>query len=351
MTPPGIHLWIPGLLGPVPPGLAVQAELPGLHALLARASAAATPAMHHVAREPRVTGRMLADLLEPLAPTAAGASTNWLIASPLNLVPDRDTLRVLDAATLTLSQADADALCAELNSLFDDDGLHVSALAPTLWIASMPLDRTIPAGLAPASALTGQRFADFLPAGDGAREWVRLLNELQMALYGSSVSVQRAATGLPRVTGVWLWGAESDSSPDAALSSWSLLCCDDPLLKALAKASRCEWQPAPTTVDALLDDWQHLAAAGRSAPSVFVEIDGAPVIKDGRSFVDWEQWLIDFDRDWLVPLDHARLAGQCPAIGIADGRGREWLCRRHDRYRVWRRPRRLPALFAEEESA
>jgi hypothetical protein len=346
----GVYLAVPGLLGPLPAGLTVHAASPALQALLVKAAPSA--AIRGLTDQSVVSARAIAGLLDPADPLSVRltGADRVLAVTPLNLIPDRDTLLALDAATLTLSMDEAVELCADLNTLFRDDRLVFAAVAPTLWVVGLPAGRPVPAGLLPAEQVSGRRFAEVLPSGPGARAWIRWLNELQMALHGSRCSVGRAAAGRSRVTGAWVWGAEDEGRCAARTLPWALLCTDAPLLRALAQQADCLWRPAPPDPESLLQIWEEQARGASTAPAVYAGLAAAPAVSDGRGFADWERWLAAFDRDWLGPLHRALASGRIPALGLADGRGREWLCRRRDRYRLWLRPRRLSALFEEERT-
>jgi len=346
----GIYLAIPGLLGPLPAGLTVQAQSPALQALLARATPAA--AISGLVDQSTVPARAIAGLLDPADPLSAlvAAAPRVLVVTPLNLVADRDSLLALDADTLALSMGEAVELCADLNVLFKDDRVVFAAVAPTLWLVGLPAEWPVPAGLLPATQVGGRRFAEVLPSGVGARAWIRWLNELQMALHGSRCSVERAASGRPRVTGAWVWGDEVAAGSAMRPLPWALLCTDAPPLRALAQQAGCPWRPAPVDPESLLLAWEERARSGNAAPAVYAGLTARPAVRDGRGFADWERWLGEVDRDWLDPLRHALASGRIPALGLADGRGREWLCRRRDRYRLWLRPRRLSSLFGEDHT-
>jgi hypothetical protein len=298
-----LDLIVPGLLGPVPPA-PEPPRTPTLDLLLERAAAV-----------PAAAGADLPSVL--LAGFGAGASAPfalaaddpdwdrqgwWLHADPVHLRPDRDLLRLFDARHLGISRAEADALVAELNALFAEDGLWVHAPVADRWYlrcADPPaLDTT------PLARVAGQHIDPFLPTGADASRWAALMSEAQMLLFQSPVNRQREAAGRPAVNALWCWSGGSwevpSKPPDLAVGS-------APLLRGLAAA-----------------------AAVPSASLPGAAVTGLP---EGRALVLWDamdEALADRDPDawagaalqlddWLRPLPASLRKG-------SPGELRLWAC-------------------------
>jgi hypothetical protein len=298
-----LDLIVPGLLGPVPPA-PDPPRTPTLDLLLDRAAVA-----------PNAAGADLPSVL--LAGFGAGASAPyglaaddpdwdrqgwWLHADPVHLRPDRDLLRLFDARHLGISRAEADALVAELNALFAEDGLEVHAPVADRWYLRCAepeaLDTT------PLARVAGQHIDPFLPTGADASSWASLMSEAQMLLFQSSVNRAREAEGRPAVNGLWCWGGGRwqvpSAPPDVAVGP-------TPLLRGLAAAAAVPLRAQP-------------GDAGTGLP-------------EGRVLVVWDaldEALADRDPDawagaavrlehWLRPLPAALRGG-------ALGELRLWAC-------------------------
>ena len=64
----------------------------------------------------------------------------------------------------------------------------------------------------------GMNLGDAMPAGDEARAFRRLQNEVQMLWFEHPVNTARAARGLAPVNAIWPWGAGGESSPSRPLA-------------------------------------------------------------------------------------------------------------------------------------
>ncbi len=160
----------------------------------------------------------------------------WLRADPVSLRVEAGGLRLMaSGSTLELSQADSDALAATMRPLLHDLGMLFSAPNPRRWYVQLARGRPLPAFVDPEIALG--TLATPLPA-DAARaqEWMRLLNEAQMALHEHPVNRGRVASGKLPVNSVWLWGA--GEAPVKVEARFTALLGEDEELRALAFAAR-----------------------------------------------------------------------------------------------------------------
>ena len=201
MIGPGLHLCLPGALGPLPAAAApllTGVAVPALTRLVA--GAGRTPVvgewLETVRR--RANGRTAAH--------AAGLEPGrWCLAAPVQLIPDRDTLVVRGPEALGLERSEAEALAAGLEAFEADRGVSVTILSPERWLLRVPDHWQVPE-LPPVEAIVDRRYGDVLPPRRQAADWIAWLNGLQMLLWSSPVSVAREASGLPRVSGLWVWG-------------------------------------------------------------------------------------------------------------------------------------------------
>lgn len=130
----------------------------------------------------------------------------WRV-DPVHLHVGRDHLVLTDPAGLSLEATEALALAEAIAPLFADDGLALHASPAGPWIlretyASRPLRlRT-----RPLAGAIGRNIDAWMPSGDDARRWRRLVNEVQMTWFTHPVNAARAGRGLPAVNSLWIEG-------------------------------------------------------------------------------------------------------------------------------------------------
>ncbi len=219
----------------------------------------------------------------------------WLQADPVALRPDRDRLLLFDMVDFGLDDTEMAGLVRAFNDHFSSDGLRLEAGAfgrhGYLAVPRPPRIRTSTLGEA-----FGRNVDMFLPRGDEALEWHRLLNEVQMLFHGLELNEARREAGRMPVGGLWFSGAGVLPGVSAC---FDLVVADEPLALGLARAAgtpvrplaaagtlaedeggelllvddrlqRPAWQADPTTwFDGLagfarrLDAWVNLLGSGR----------------------------------------------------------------------------------------
>jgi hypothetical protein len=335
-APPNrLELFVPGLLGPIPPQPGKPVSTPALDRLLARGRQSAT--LH-----PDLTSALLscfgADASAPYS--LAADDPDWdrtgyyMHADPVHLRPDRDLLRLFDARHLGMSQDEADALTAELNAHFAADGLRFKAPTASRWYLHCeqpPALRT-----QPLARVIGQHIDGLLPSGEDAAHWAQLMNEAQMLLFQSPVNQRREARGRPSVNGLWTWGGGVwrdlvDAVPTAPRPN--LVWAGSPLAHGLAAASGAVIEP-------LGEAWKPHAG---HAVAVVDRLQEVLLNADDLGWVTAAEAL----EQWLSPALDALRAGRLDEITVDACNGRRWCLRRADLRRFWRRSQPLATLAAQ----
>jgi hypothetical protein len=159
-----------------------------------------------------------------LADGVAGAA--WRI-DPVHLHVGRDHLVLTDPASLSLSREDADALAATIAPLLADEGLALEIGTPKRWyLRETDPTRRLALRTRPLSGATGRNIEAWLPQGDDARRWRRIVNEIQMTWHALNES--REAVHAPAVNSVWIEGRCPAAAPGVELDAAARLAAREP---------------------------------------------------------------------------------------------------------------------------
>jgi len=219
----------------------------------------------------------------------------WTRADPAHLRVMRDHVVAAPSDALTLSQAEADALCEALARHFAGQ-LEVQPCEPKSWCARLPGDA---------------------PPGDA------LLNEAQMLLHAHPVNAAREARGELPINSLRMWGA--GRAPQSAHCRWQSVAADDPAVRGAARLAGARHRPLPGSaqewLDRLPEDGCHLA------------------LLDAR-----QTPLTELEQRWFAPLLGALRAGRAGMVTLHVPDGAEEVSFetiRGDLRRFWRRAKPL----------
>lgn len=264
-----------------------------------------------------------------VADTGHAPAGPCLRADPVHLLPDRDELVLLDAASLDLREAEVRRLVAELNTVYGGDGWRFEATGVDRWYLHLPQQPRVKTW--PLSAVNGQPIGQRLPGGEQGKVWHGIMNEIQMLLHGSDVNRQRDAEGRLTVSSLWFWGG--GELPAVPASRWAQVWSNDPVAGGLARLTGTAHAPPPETAQA----W--LSQAGEGGEHLLV-LDGLDHALQRQGGEAWWEALQAFERQWMAPLLAALRDKRIGSLSLDDAEGRcHWLSRRGLR-RWWRR--RLP---------
>lgn len=236
----------------------------------------------------------------------------WLRADPVHIRADINGARLLAYGdALDLRAEDREALLPALRPLFGDAGFALDAPVPSHWYLRLPNGTRLPDFADPAQAL-GEDVFEHLAEGPEGRRWRALLSEAQVVLHNHPWNARRVREGRAPINSLWFWGG--GALPATVASEHAVLCSDDEAAAVLARAA-CAAEPLPQR-------WRE------------VDIDA---VFD----LDAERDLARLQSDWLMPALQSLSQGRLRALDLdlADGSGYRFA--RGQRWRFWRKPRRL----------
>lgn len=132
------------------------------------------------------------------------AGQSLVRADPISLKADRDNATLVPAQFLDIQEDEAVELVAALNAFTAEDNLDFFKDENGVWymtgMAAHSLDTY------PPSFLANRHASMFLPDGQEAAQWRRLLTEIQMLLHTHPVNQRRELRGQMPINSVWFWG-------------------------------------------------------------------------------------------------------------------------------------------------
>jgi hypothetical protein len=333
-----IHLVVPGLLWPkdslrdVTQGL----ELPALGALLGRGRRECRPALSferwlcgafgvHAEELPIGALRLLGEGRDP-------GKDAWLCADPAHLRFSRNTLVVGGAAELELAEHEAEQLVAALNDHLAEFGEFLAPHPRRWYLRAKRAPRIV---THPLSAVTGRTLEPFLPQGDEAREWRRLINEAQVLLHNHPLNTAREAEGRPMANSLWPWGA--GPLPAGAVAPAPHLHADHPLALGLAKLAGVPASGIP-------------AHAGDAVPHSLTFLEILSEAAQSLDAAAWRRGLEELEVRWFAPSLAALKARRVHGLrltALGDDAIADITLDAGDLWQFWRRPKTLANLLPD----
>lgn len=127
----------------------------------------------------------------------------WLYAAPVHLVLQRDSFSLAEPVPQPLESDEIDALTAALNKHFRADDLQFF-WNENQWFLRLEIDPNIQT-YTPEAALN-QDIRAYAPTGEGAMQWAKFQNEVQMLLFEHAVNQARESKRLPIINSIWCYG-------------------------------------------------------------------------------------------------------------------------------------------------
>ncbi|TNF38668.1 MAG: hypothetical protein EP315_00935 [Gammaproteobacteria bacterium] len=257
----------------------------------------------------------------------------WYRADPVHFKTEMDHAILLDQHMLDILQHEAESLIDHFNRHFFDDGLRLVSRHPARWY----LHTTSPLNIAATQLheAIGRNVTHFLPRGEHALRWRRLLNETQMLFHEHDINTTREAQGKLTINSLWLWGEGAEMHYDDH-KTFQWLMCNEPVAIGLASVlgiERCA-----------LDEFDSMAG---------LQGNGLMIIDDllsPASYGDvevWAQTLQNVCELWLRPLHRLLHKGVVQQINLYAADGRCFTMKRYDRFRFWRRQLPITAYIAD----
>ena len=326
-----LELVVPGLCGPLPDleGLTESPAMDALARLLARADKSHNAASGFHPQLARLFGMdentaIPSAALSLLAYGYPAGEEQWLHADPVHLQADMDHAVLRDSHSLDISPADAEALVAEINNHFRDDGIYLHAVDHNHWFLNIGERNAVTTTA--LHDVIGRNVNFFLPRGRHEKFFKSFMNEVQMLLHMSKVNHNREQSGLLPVNSLWLWG--EGELPVVEKSAVTDVYSNHPLVKGLAEKGGARYYPVsdPALLLEVINDKSPVLM-------VFDDLFNIACYGDVR---DWQGRLQVFFEDWLEPLVSRAIKNKMP-VNLYPCNGTCYTISAAGRYRIFRR--------------
>lgn len=222
----------------------------------------------------------------------------WMRADPVHLRADRDALVLFPLPPGSLTQHDALALAAEVREVIQIQGWEVEVPISDRWyIRSAPEPDVRTTEL---DQVIGRDIQGYLPAGNRATEWHRLLTEIQMQLHASEVNRVREQKGLLTVNSLWFWGM--GELPDVFDRSWSAIYAEDVFLTGLCQLTSTPCFAVPDNLNKIMSELNG--------------DDQVLVVMRARDLHTEHSPLSSLENNWFAPLRQQLSAGNIEHLTI-----------------------------------
>ena len=205
-----LNLVIPGLCGPLPDIDRLDSE--SIQSLIKHLSKSDKNELSQKSFYEVLAQLFYLDECKPFPAAALSLLANdqyveqgyWFRADPVHLQADMDHAILRDSHGLDLSLEESEALIAELNAYFHDDGIRFLVNDKNSWVININDHEKV--STTPVHDVISRNVYSFMPMGEDALYWKKFMNEVQMLLYQSSVNERREENNKLSINGVWLWG-------------------------------------------------------------------------------------------------------------------------------------------------
>lgn len=236
-------------------------------------------------------------------------------ADPVHLKADKDNATLIPPHQLGLTADEADDILATLNNLVMDEGLEFFRQGEIQWFLAG--QRASGLRSFPPSFLANRKASSFLPDGDGARDWRRLMTEAQMLLHTHPVNLQRERMRQMPVNSLWFWGgAPAPMSPETPLPIRVYTDSEEASLLANAAGAHCSELSAFSTDLTDMEDVEQLIVIDLALLHAWINSDVDTL----------QRRLVQINEQWLAPLSERVKRGKLSQVRIVGEDGLQGIC-------------------------
>lgn len=324
-----LSLLIPGLLGPLPELNGTDAPLPECHVLntwLARAQKKATKTNSYFTQLAELFGIEYDYSIAHASAIFDQCQSDdafWYRADPVHFKADMDHALLIDSQQLDINYDEALSLAASFNQHFMEDGLVLVAAHADRWYLQSQTQLNI--NTTCLGDAIGRNVSHFLPAGEDALNWRKLLNETQMLFHTHQINEQRENNSQLSINSLWLWGEGVPLSAGPDKLKWVM--SEEPVASGLSMISNSKHMPMVKSVDDI--------AEFESGGLIVIDSIMGPVNYGDVS--SWHENVMTLCQQWLEPLDALLKNRKIEQLNLYTANGKMFNITPNKLLKFWRR--------------
>lgn len=357
-----LHLLVPGLLGPFVPQIenglqnaANTEQQPAIRILqrsLSRASLSTVPpadyygTLHYLLcpQQSIELSELLSrfDQLPPDQPSLDQSSQGngfYYLIEPVHFRAESDHAVLLGSELLQPQPDEARQLIETFNAHFAVEGISLHMASASRWY--LLSERSLSLELRTMEECLGRDIKHFMPQGDDALWWRRILNEAQMLFFEHPVNLQREQQQQLSINGLWLfqYSFNAHTGHVAANNRVQRVLADNSIASALCGLADTPVQSQPTN-NKLADHPGHSVLVDETFYAAACYGDEAA----------WTDALDEFCQSRFAPLDNALQRGEISRLHIYPCDGRVFSVSKWQRYQFWKPQQPLSQFFLQTDT-
>lgn len=330
MTNQAVTLWIPGLLDHFQPDHQAWWSGSAFQTLLNKADVYPLKPYSFIERASQLFHQP--QTLSAAATMASVELTDfdpqafWLKVDPVQMIPDRDTLVLVSAQDLDITQAESQALLDAFNQHFAQDGVKLEWGANDSWYMHLP--QAVDLQTTDLAQANYRNLHGLYPSGHAGAYWRTLMNEVQMLFYQHPVNLARRELGQAEINSVWVWGEGQVKLDNIQMRPQAKIWGHHAYLKGLANLAQAQFEKPPSDHQAWCLD--------RAQQAHFITLDLKPLMESDIETTD-NQLLLNLEKDWMQGLLEDLKQGRIHSLFIDLGGTKGFLIEPSHLRRFWRR--------------
>jgi hypothetical protein len=193
-----------------------------LEQLLARADASSPVSDWRADAFRMIAPQAVLPAIAPAALCADGGAVDaaWAcLATPVHYAAEMTSVRLSEDGILSMKPAAAATLAADFNRVWNGSGVRLLAgKSSSLYCI---FDQLLNVMTRDPQDVLDRHIEEYLPTGADAPRLRQLMSELEMWLFEHGENSARAASSLPRISGLWLWGGGAPLASLPRVEGWA----------------------------------------------------------------------------------------------------------------------------------
>lgn len=259
----------------------------------------------------------------------------WLKVDPVQLIADRDSLILVPAKDLGITEDESRALLEAFNVHFAEENVQLEYGCSTSWYLSIV--QSVDIETVSIEDLTYKPLNDAMPKGNAATYWKKLINEAQMLFFAHPVNEARREKNLPEINSIWVWGEGMFDENKIKQREKSAIYSNNRYLKGMAqKTTNNQFFELNSTQGGSLKQ-----VIESNNEHDFICLDNISDSLETLSEQEWLDCLVELDKTYFEPLYQQLKQGCIPSLLLDLGQKKRHHLEPKHLNRFWRFPKNI----------